>query len=119
MLRVMQVLSFRRLVTVLSVLALLLAGFATAFVAAAAPCDGRSMAVSAEVGEVPCAGQDMPADPEKSPDAAACFAKCPAPLLARGPGPAFLPCVQLPAQGRRHSALAGIGVAPPLEPPRA
>ena len=106
----------RRLVTVLSVLALLLAGFAAASVAADALC-GADMALAAASGP-PCDGHDMPPDPEKASSSAACFAKCPAPLIARAPAPFVLTYVQLPAQAPRHSALVGVGVAPPLEPPR-
>lgn len=112
----MRVLSIQRLVTVLSVLALLLAGFAAASVAADALC-GADMALAAASGP-PCDGHDMPVDPEKAPGSAACFAKCPIPPVARAPDAVVLTCVQLPAQALGHSALAGIGVAPPLEPPR-
>ena len=108
----------RRLVTVLSVLALLLAGFAAASVAADEPCGADMAAAMAAANGAPCDGQDMPADPEKASSSAACFAKCPAPLVARAPAPFVLTYVQLPARTPRHSALVGVGVAPPLEPPR-
>lgn len=112
----MRVPLIRRLVTVLSVLVLLSAGFAAASVAADALC-GADMALAAASGPT-CDGHDMPADPEKAPSSAACFAKCPVPPTARAPDPVVLTYVQLPAQAPGHSALAGIGVAPPLEPPR-
>lgn len=114
----MRVLSIRRWVTVLAVLALLLAGFAAASVAADAPCGADMAAAMAAASGPPCDGHDMPADPEKAPSSAACFAKCPVPPVARAPDPVVPTCVQLPAQAPGRSALAGIGVAPPLEPPR-
>lgn len=112
----MRALSIRRLVTALSVLALLLAGFAAASVAADAAY-GADMALAAASGP-PCDGHDMPPDPEKASSSAACFAKCPVPPITRAPDPVALAYVQLPVHAPRHSALFGIGVAPPLEPPR-
>jgi len=114
----MRVPLFRRLVVVFSVLAFLLAGFATTSVAANAPCGMDMVVASADV--VPCDGGSMPDGPEKVPGASVCFAKCPVPLLDRAVEPPALAYVEFPMQApRRHSVWAGIGVVPPLEPPRA
>lgn len=108
----------RRLLVAFSVLALLLAGFATTSVAANAPCDMGMVAAAASA--APCDGGSMPDGPEKTPGASVCFAKCPVPLLDRAVEPPALAYVEFPVQApRRHSVPAGIGVVPPLEPPRA
>lgn len=108
----------RRLVAVFSVLALLLAGFATTSVAANVPCGMDMTAVAAHGG--PCDGHGMPDDPEKVPGVAMCFAKCPVPLLDRAAEPPAAVYVASPAQApRRYSAQVGISIVPLFEPPRA
>lgn len=108
----------RRLVTVFSVLALLLTGFATASVAADVPC-GMDMPAAA-AGGAPCDDHGTPDGPEKAPGAAVCFAKCSVPLLDQVAGPPALAHIERPAQTpRRYAALAGVSIVPPLHPPRA
>jgi len=107
----------RRLVTVLSVLALLLTGFATASVAADVPC---GMDMPAAAGGAPCDDHGTPDGPEKAPGAAVCFAKCSVPLLDQVAGPPALARIERSAQAPRHyAALAGVSIVPPLHPPRA
>lgn len=110
---------FRRLVVVFSVLAFLLAGFAMTSVAANAPC-GMDMAASAAADGAPCDGGSMPDDPEKVPSVSVCFAKCPVPLLDRAAAPLAPAHVESPVQALSlYPVRAGIGILPPLEPPRA
>lgn len=116
----MRVPLIRRLVAVFSVLALLLTGFAATEVAAnAVPC-GMDMPAAAASG-TPCDDHGVPDGPEKAPGAAVCFAKCSVPPLDQVAGPSALARTErLAAQTpRRYSAQAGIGIVPPLQPPRA
>ncbi|UZO94611.1 hypothetical protein [Roseomonas mucosa] len=110
---------FRRLVAALAVVALLLAGFAAASVAADAPCV-MPMPMAADM---PCDGghQDNAPDGSKqAPAALACFAKCPAPALDRAVAPMVgFTFVQLPLWAPPPAVPAGVGVDPPLHPPRA
>ncbi|WP_216840452.1 hypothetical protein [Falsiroseomonas tokyonensis] len=109
---------FRRLIVVLSVLALLLAGLATTSVAADAPC-GMEMAAAAADGDS-CDGGSMPDNPETVPDASVCSAKCPVLLLDWAVAPPAVAYLEFTVQApRRHSVQAGIGIVPPFEPPRA
>lgn len=114
---VMQGSLFRRLVTVLAVVTLLLVGFAAASITADTPC-AMPMASS-----MPCDGdqQDNPAnDHERVPPALACFAKCPAPVLDQAIVPvAVMTCVLQTAWTALHATPTGIGVVPLLHPPRA
>lgn len=105
----------RRLISGLAVVALLLAGFAAATVVAEPPC---AMAMSA--GQ-PCDNESgsAPADSKQGTVGLACFAKCPAPLVDRTGILAAPPFSRLERVVLyRSNALTGIGVAPPLEPPR-
>lgn len=107
---------FRRLIAALAVLALLLAGFAASSVAADGPC---AMAMDASA---PC-DHDHDSGPDRAKQGAAaalmCFAKCPLPVPEGGAGPvAGLTLSGAPLLPPRSSTLPGIGVAPPLEPPR-
>lgn len=112
----MGLLSFRRSVMIFSVLALLLAGFVTTSVAANVPC-GMDMAAA---GAVPCGDSSMPDGPDKMPGASVCIAKCPVPLLDRAVEPLALVSVEsLVPASPLYSVWAGLGIVPPLEPPRA
>ena len=109
---------FRRFVVVFSVLAFLLAGFTTTSVATDVPC-GMEMTAAAADG-TPCNGRSMPGDSENVPDVSVCFAKCPVPLLGRTAESPAVAYVEAPVQAfRRQPVWAGIGIVPPLEPPRA
>ena len=110
---------FRRLVAALAVVALLLTGFAVASVAADAPC----ATPVAMAGGAPCNDghqDDAPDGPKHAPAALACFAKCPAPVLDRAAAPigAFT-FVQASLWAPLQAVPAGVGVDPPLHPPRA
>lgn len=108
----------RRIVVVFSVLAFLLAGFTVPSAAANVPCGMAMNAASAD--GTPCNDRGMPGDPENVPGVSACFAKCPVPLLGRTAEPPAVAYVGAPVQApRRQSVQAGIGILPPLEPPRA
>lgn len=108
---------FRRLVAALVVVALLIAGFAAASVAVDLPC------VMPMAAGMPCddSHQDnAPDDHKQVPPTLACFAKCPAPILDRVAAPAAaFTFVRLILWSPPHAAPAGIGVVPPLHPPRA
>lgn len=108
----------RRLGAAVVVVALLLAGFGMSSGVAGSPCDMRmpSMAMAMDG---PCGDEGAPDGPEKAPSGVACFANCPAPVLDRAGAPAApLALLQAPLFGSHPAVLAGIGVAPLLDPPR-
>ena len=109
---------FRRLVTALAVLALLLVGFAASSVAADGPC---AMPMTKDA-STPC-DHDHDGGPDRSKQGAdaalMCFAKCPLPVPDKAAGSVAGPILSgVPLLPVRSSVLSGIGVAPPLEPPR-
>ena len=111
---------FRRIVAVIAAIALILSGAAAAAAAVAGePCGQAAMVAMASHDGMPCDHDgDGPDHPMRADAGLACFAKCPAPVLGQG----TLALVRLPLPlappAARDVRLAGIGVAPPLHPPR-
>lgn len=106
-----------RIVAALAVVALLLAGFAsTSVVLADAPC---TMAMGSTDGAGDHGQPSVPKHTKQAPASLMCFAKCPAALLDRPGAPARLIFAKVHLLPSRQLALAGIGVDPPLHPPRA
>lgn len=105
----------RRFIVVGAVLALLVAGLVTTSVATEMPC---AMTMVCGVSCPDCPVRPL-GDTQQGPATTICFVKCPAPALDRAPAHTAAPVFEQefpppPCQG----ALVGIGVAPPLEPPR-
>ncbi len=114
----MGALSFRCVVAILAAIALLLSGAAPAV--AGEPCAQTAAAAST------ASHHGTPCDPDgKAPDrpmgtacASACFTRCPAPMPSLD-APQLVPLAwPVVPSAAPDVQLAGIGVAPPLQPPK-
>src|SRR4051812_33948925 len=114
----MGALSFRRVVAILATIALLLSGATSAV--AGEPCGRMAAAASvAPHGGTPCGDDGKGPDrPMGTACAVVCFAKCPAPMAGPGASEPVWPVPSVVTSAAPEVGRAGIGVAPPLQPPK-
>lgn len=114
----MGALSFRRVVAILATIALLLSGAASAV--AGEPCGQMPAAASmAAHGGTPCGGDwSGPDRPMGTACAVVCLAKCPAAMAGLGASEGTQSILPVVPSATPEVGLAGIGLAPPLQPPK-
>jgi hypothetical protein len=111
------------MLAVIAAVALLLSGAAAASVGMPGPQCGRAgpaMVLTNDLGGAPCGHDEDGTDhPMPSVGSHVCFAKCPAPMLGQDASTLTRSVLPILPPPPRIIGLAGIGVAPPLQPPRA
>lgn len=114
----MGVLSFRRVVAILATIALLLSGAASAV--AGEPCGQMAATTSMAAHDgTPCGDDGSgPERPMGMACAVVCLATCPAAMAGLGASEAVQPILLVVPSAEPEVGLAGIGVAPPLQPPK-